>query len=185
MGGQLDLFLPAAGPVVRIGADTIDATRLPHAAGSIAAIVFDEAARGAGGLDRHRLPRAVDAWRRGLAPQGRLVLGIAGSSISRRLRRGRAIAGRLGVRNTLRALRQAGFTDVRLYAPLPDEADARLVLPVDDRAIVRYCLDRMLRRNSLASRLAIASARLANATGALRWGLPYYYVVAARGSDPT
>ncbi len=174
--------------------------RLPLADGSIAAIAMEDVAAAGFGLSEENLDAVAREWRRVLAPGGTVLVGIKGSlsrvrllQLARRMlpvpagsasfnRRVKLIAGggvetSLRLRPTLRSMAAAGFSPPTIYAPLPDEHRTEIVIPVDDRRVVRYFLNHLIRQNSPAVRLAIHGANLLNRLGLFRHFVPYYYLL--------
>jgi len=199
-GGILAQRMQAGG---RTNVDVVvlrDLSRLPLAAGSVGAIAIEYAAFGGFALTSDRLVTAAAEWRRVLAPGGSLFVGLPGGgqrwltrlrlreallgeghteSINRRVKRLSAPGSEAapGAAATLRRLRHAGFGRPRIYAPLPDEERIALVVDVEDHRLVRYCLDQMLRRNSLPRRLGLAGAATAARMNLLRHLIPFRFVI--------
>jgi hypothetical protein len=85
--------------------------------------------------------------------------------------------GRLGVTATVRTMTRQGFRTPLVYTPLPDENDARVVLPVHERHVVRYFLDNLVRKNAAAVRAAIRLAHGTVTLGLFPHLVPYYYLI--------
>src|SRR6185295_3797617 len=149
------------------------------------------------------LPAAAAEWRRVLAPGGIVFLGVsnglyrlavlrrlraaatsraAGESLNRRVKRATAErAGGLGLGVALRGMARAGFARPEIYAPLPDENQAQVVVPPDDRQVVRYFLNHLVRQNSALVRLGVRAANVVAALGQFRRVVPYYYLIFRTG----
>jgi uncharacterized protein YbaR (Trm112 family) len=177
-----------------------DVRRLPLADGSVHAVVFEDASASGFGLSNVRMREAAAEWKRVLAPAGVVFLGLANGlfrlpglgyvrgslrarphreSLDRLLKR-RAVPGesrRIGVHRTVRTLTALGFRRPVAYAPLPDENDTAVVMPVDDPRVVRYFLDNLVRKNSMAVRAALRAAHLLVTLGLFRHCVPYYYLI--------
>lgn len=167
-----------------------DVSRLPLADSSVQIVAMEEASAASFDLTAANLPTVAMEWSRVLAPGGAVLLGLASSVLRLPATRGRPETlnrwikrspasgrGRLGVGRTIRTMARAGFGPPVFHAPLPDENDARVVVPVNDAEVMRYFLSHLIRRNSRKNRLAIAAARGLIALGLLRHFVPYSYLV--------
>jgi SAM-dependent methyltransferase len=177
-----------------------DVSRLPLADGSVHAVAFEDAAAAGFGVSRRALSGIAAEWKRVLAPGGVVFLGVANrlhrlpglgrlraafrarprpEPLNRQVKRWAALGGRgrLGVRRTVRTMTGLGFRPPSVYAPLPDENDAQVVIPVDDAQVVRYFLNNLIRRNSRSVRAALRTAHLLVDLGVFGRLVPYYYLV--------
>jgi hypothetical protein len=80
-------------------------------------------------------------------------------------------------RRFVRRMTDAGFRQLQILAPIPDEQKIMAVVPADRPEGLRYCFNRVLRRNSLATRAAVAAINAAAAVGLAERMLPYYYLL--------
>jgi len=175
-----------------------DLSGIPLPAGSIDAIALEDVAAPGFGLTPRTLPAAAAEFARLLAPAGSILVGSRNSyralpalrallppgtleSLNRAVKRdaGRG-AGRLPPALVTRRLREAGFDGPQAYAPIPHEQRIEAVVPLEDPAALRYCLDRFLRRNSLVTGAGVAVARVAAALGLLPILLPYRFLLFRR-----
>ncbi len=167
---------------------------LPLTDSSVQTVAMEEASAAGFGLSDASFTAAAKEWNRVLAPGGTVLLGLANGIHRlpglRHLARGRPESlnrwvkksaagrhGRLGVARTMRTMTGLGFEAPTVYAPLPDENDARIVIPADDDAVVRYVLSHLVRKNSRMVRLALGAARGLVALGLFRRLLPYSYLM--------
>jgi SAM-dependent methyltransferase len=170
-----------------------DLTRLPLADGSLEALAMDDAAARGFELDGASLPALAAEWKRVLAPGGRLLLGLENAWVRGLVRRGpqsldrclkRALPARSrGLPSLSRvagSLVRQGFGRPEIRAPLPDEHAPRILVPQDDRPVLRYFLRNLVRRNSLAARAGATAAQAAVALGLFRHLVPYRFLVAVR-----
>jgi hypothetical protein len=175
--------------------------RLPLADGSVSALVMD-GVEGAG-FDLHpgNVTAVVGEWRRVLAPEGTLLMGLRNplhdlpligalrrkavktvrrESADRCVRRkARVSAGAaLSPSAMRRAMRAGGFDEPRVFAPFPDGDRVQVVLPADDARTTRYFLTRLVRSESATVRLALAAGRALAAMGLFGKVFPsYHYLV--------
>jgi len=82
------------------------------------------------------------------------------------------------IRPALRALARSGFNEPNVLAPLPRREDIQIVIPVRERAVVRYLFDRLFRKNSRWVRAALVAAKVASALDLVWWAVPDYFLVA-------
>jgi hypothetical protein len=87
---------------------------------------------------------------------------------------------------------EAGFRDLRFYAPLPSEREPFIIVPLEDSRLVEHCLDRLFAARGYRARLEARGLgptfRLARSlwyvsrrlrlTRLARFVAPSYYVVA-------
>jgi SAM-dependent methyltransferase/uncharacterized protein YbaR (Trm112 family) len=177
-----------------------DVARLPLADGSVNAVAFEDAAAAGFGVSRQALAGVAAEWKRVLAPGGVVFLGVANrlhrlpglgrlraafrarphpDPLNRQVKRWAAPGGRgrLGFRRSVRTMTDLGFRRPAVYAPLPDENDAQVVIPVDDAQVVRYFLNNLIRRNSRSVRAALRAAHLLVDVGVFGRLVPYYYLI--------
>jgi SAM-dependent methyltransferase len=175
-----------------------DLARIPLADGSVDAIATEETGLAGFDVEPHRFDDLLKEWRRLLRPGGQLVITLRNrrsplaalrgggdpgpEPLNRHVKRlaARDAAAAPAVSTALRSLDGNGFERVQLYAPLPDGNETKLVLPIDDAGVARYCFDHLLRQNSAISRLAIKAADITAGLG-LRAFVPELFVVARRG----
>jgi SAM-dependent methyltransferase len=149
------------------------------------------------GLTPRSLPRAAAEWRRVLAPNGVLFLGIhnrpLGFQLLRPFRRPsspsitlhrmirKAAAGnpvgRLGLHSTIRCLRRHGFAHASVYEPLPNAEHIEIVIPMLDAGLVRFCTRSLLRQNSWVNRIAGWAADSPGGPNLIRRMLPSHFIV--------
>jgi hypothetical protein len=99
-------------------------------------------------------------------------------SMNRSVKRAGSVGGRgPGPGRTIRVMTGLGFPRPVVYAPLPDENDAQVVIPVEDARAVRYFLHNLVRKNSAVIRSAVRLADLLVALDLFRHAVPYYYLV--------
>jgi len=183
-----------------------DLSRLPLADGSVDAIAMEDAAAPAFGLTNANLSTVAAEWKRVLKPEGSVFVGVANSylgipgarrlmqavrsrahseSMNRSIKRvGSSGGGGLGPGRTLRTMTGQGFSRPVVHAPLPDENDAQVVIPVSDARAVRYFLHNLIRKNSAAIRMAVHAADLLVALNLFRHLVPYYYLVFRNEAAP-
>ena len=177
-----------------------DLTRLPLEDGSVHAVALEDAAAPGFGLTDDRLPEVASEWKRVLAPGGVVFLGLANrlhrlpgldrlraalrsrphaEPLNRQVKRWAAPDGRgkLGYAGTVRTMVALGFHPPVVYAPLPDENDAQVVIPVNDAQVVRYFLDNLVRKNSREIRAALRAAHTLVNLGLFPHVVPYYYLI--------
>jgi hypothetical protein len=87
-------------------------------------------------------------------------------------------AGRLA-----RRLCDAGFGEPTILAPLPDERDISIVVPIDDDRVMRYCFNNLLRKNSPLVRAAITAANAGSRLGLLRHLVPFSFMLFRTSED--
>jgi hypothetical protein len=169
------------------------------ASASAGAVCVDEAWLAAFDVDRASLGSVLGEWRRVLAPGGSLLLAFANGVFSRLPRWGGGRVPRLdrrlatapgsplrsGIRTWLRLLSRSGFVPRGLFAPLPDDNELRLVLPVGDRRAAAYCLRSLLRRNSVVVRTALGLGLLSARLGLLERVLPSYFALLDASGEPS
>jgi SAM-dependent methyltransferase len=176
---------------------------LPLADSSFNAIGLEDAAAASFGLCSRTLAVAAAEWQRVLVPGGTLILGLSNPlhlprawtaplfgarepcpSLNRVIKQVSASgpAWSLGLGRTLRCLRRRGFSQLRLHAPLPDQDDTKIVIPLADAALIRHSLHNQARRNSVLVRAALGLGGLAAELHLLQRLLPYYFVVATRSA---
>jgi len=178
--------------------------RLPLADNSVQLIVMEDVAAPGFGLAPGMLPAAAREWRRVLSPDGTLFLGVSNplyrgqilsslktmvqasiqpDSLERYVKR--AASGertsKLTLKHTIRELERAGFNPPAVQAPLPDERKTRIVLPVEDKNVVRYFLNNLVRRNSPSTSAAIRLANGLNRLGLFKRFVPYWYLLFESG----
>jgi hypothetical protein len=181
-----------------------DISRLSLPDRSVHAIALEDAAAGGFGLDGANLEAAAAEWKRVLAPGGVRFLGLANGwhrlpglarlrgalrarphpeSLNRQVKRWAAPgrAGRLGPRRSTRTLVRQGCGSPVVYAPLPDENDSQVVIPVDGPQVVRYFPDKLIRKNSRLVRIALRGAHLLVTLGWFRRCVPYYHLIFRAG----
>lgn len=177
-----------------------DVTRLPLPDASVHAVSVEDAAAAGFGLSSARLPEAAAEWRRVLAPGGVVFLGVANGlhrtpglqslrsilrarprpeSLNRLIKRSAAAgaSGRLTLGRTIRTMTRLGYRPPIVYAPLPDENDTQVVIPIDDAHVVRYFLDNLIRKNSRIVRIALRAARVSVSLGLFRRLVAHYYLI--------
>jgi SAM-dependent methyltransferase len=172
--------------------------RLPLADDSVGAITLEEAALAGFGISEQNFARVVAEWKRVLTADGVVFLGLGNSllrlpglaalrsqfaapaadSMNRTVKRAQAASGGglLRIGTAVREMQRQGFGDPSVYAPLPSEKQADVVLPVRDRVAMDYFIDHLVRRNSAITRVAIEVARLALRRGWFQHLLPYHYL---------
>jgi SAM-dependent methyltransferase len=180
-----------------------DLSRLPLADGSVHAIALEDAAAPGFGLSQRNFAAAAAEWQRVLVPGGAVFVGVANGlhrlpglgrlraalrarprpdNLNRSVKRWAApeLRPRLRAAAVSRTMAGLGFRRERVYAPLPDENDTQVVIPVDDARVVRYFLDNLVRKNSRAVRAALFMARALVAVNLFRQVVPYYYLIFRR-----
>jgi hypothetical protein len=111
-------------------------------------------------------------------PGARLLPGGATESLNRMVKRAvRRSSPALDRRRFVRRMTDAGFRQLQILAPIPDEQKIMAVVPADRPEGLRYCFNRVLRRNSLTTRAAVAAINAAAAVGLAERMLPYYYLL--------
>ena len=80
-------------------------------------------------------------------------------------------------RHVRRLLEQFGYRDVRLYWPVRGFARPDLFLPLSDRRLQRYYIDRLLWRGSIVRRLLRAVLRILVRLGVFDAAVPWYIAV--------
>jgi SAM-dependent methyltransferase len=192
----------AAGRVEVAMVDSL--ARLPLGSASVSAIALPASAACAFGLDGTTGAAAFAELARVLAPGGTLLAGARGGLHS--LPGARAILERLQSRATRphvdelvagarpephppragaleAAARRAGLGTPERHAPFPSARRTQAILPVEDRAVVRYFLVSMVRRNSLAMRAAVQTALAINSVGAFRFFVSDLYLIWRKSAD--
>lgn len=182
-----------------------DLGRLPLADASIDAIVLEDVAAAGFALTNARLTSVAREWSRVLAPGGTVLLGVTSfwhalpgvtrlrervrsrshpESLNRQVKRWAGGGGELplGRAGAIRAMARAGFRDPAIYAPIPDENETRIVIPAREKAVVRYFLNNLTRKNSPAVRAAAATADALISAGVFHRLLPYYYLIFRTGA---
>lgn len=169
---------------------------LPLASASIGGVAFDMAAAAAFGVDGRSFEQLAAELSRVVEPGGVVFLGVSNPldrvfgplrarlqakisppKLNAVLRSERTPSGdgpRPG--NVIGAMQRHGFSVPVVYAPLPDERAPQVIIPVDEPAVVRYFLDNLIRKNSLAVRAAIRMAHVAVRMGLFRHLVPYRYL---------
>ncbi len=182
-----------------------DLTRIPLPDRSIDAIAIDDDAAASFGLDAGKLEQAADEWRRILRPEGTLVVGLAhrmgrlvarwtisGGGAHKRcltLRQRIKRQGDTGVRlpsfrRVSRLIEARGFARPIIYAPLPDEHRALIVAPIEERAVVGWCLAHQVRRRSASQSALFNAVRLLARAGAAVHCVPYHFLYFRRVDAP-
>jgi hypothetical protein len=176
--------------------------RLPLPDGSVAALALEGAAAPAFDVRAANFPRIAAEWRRVAAPGCVVFLGLGNrlhglpgarglrlalasrprpESLNRAVKRigttGTHLRTDLGIGAALRAMSDVGFGPPAIHAPLPDENDARVVVPLDDARALRYFLNHLIRRNSRLVRIAVHGANALVALDLMRHVVPYYYLL--------
>jgi SAM-dependent methyltransferase len=193
-------FADASGATnVRVAA-VADLARLPLPDAAVQAMLFEDAAAGSFGLSSSMLHAAAAEWVRILAPGGKLLIGVGNPvfrtglarrvkaglgadpqrrSMNRRVKELRAPSANAGLRrgSTLRCFARSGLTLVEAYAPPPDEDNAEFLIPVGERPVVDYFLDYLVRKKSLAVRLATWSVKALLRCGLFAPAMPYHYLL--------
>jgi len=177
-----------------------DVARLPLPDASVHAVSLEDAAVTGFGLSNARLPEAAAEWRRVLAPGGVVFLGVANGlhrtpglqslrsilrarprpeSLNRLIKRSttQGASGRLTLGRTIQTMTKLGYRPPIVYAPLPDENDTQVVIPIDDAHVVRYFLDNLIRKNSRIVRVALRAARVSVSLGLFRRLVAHYYLI--------
>ncbi len=169
-------------------------SRLPLADSSVQTVAMDDVSAAGFELSDAGFPAVATEWNRVLAPGGVVVMGLANGihrlpglrnradrrpqSLNRWVKSSAARGQcRLGAARTMRTMTGLGFEAPVVYAPLPDENDARVVIPADDAGVVTYLLSHLIRSNSRVARLTIGAARGLVAVGLFRHLIPYSYRV--------
>jgi len=180
-------------------------TRLPLEDASVGAIALEDAAVEAFGISDRNFHEIAAEWRRVLTANGSVFVGLGNAlhrlpgagfarskllrppreSLNRTVKRaaGGGSGGRLGRGTVLREMRRQGFVGPSVYAPLPSEKKIDVVIPVEDRRVVRYFLDNLIRKNSPVVRSAIGAAHLALGLGLFPHVVPYHYLIFKSGSE--
>jgi len=182
-----------------------DLAHLPLPSACVDAIAIEEAAFPGFGLNRRTLPRAAREWRRVLREDGALLVGAGnsiqrwpgaarlrsalasearGASLNRTVKRAAAPTSTVGpgAGHLARRLRDAGFGEPTILAPLPNERDISIVVPITNDRVMRYCFNSLLCQNSPFVRAAIAAANVGNRLGLLRHLVPYTFLLFRPGA---
>jgi len=183
-----------------------DLTRLPLADGSVQSVSLEDVAAAGFGLTDAGLRAVANEWKRVLARNGVVFIGVSNGlhrlpglkrlrtvlrarpraeSLNRLVKRSVVLrAGRgLSPWRTIRTMAQLGFGAPVVYAPLPDENDIQVVIPVADKCVVRYFLNNLVRKNSRIVRIALRLCNLTVTLGLFRRLVPYYYLIFRSGSS--
>jgi hypothetical protein len=181
-----------------------DLERLPLEDASVGGIAMEDAALAAFGITDGNFGRLAAEWRRVLTADGTVFLGLGNplhrlpgagflrskiqrpprESLNRAVKRAAGVGGEGSLRRgtVLRSMRAQGFSEPTIYAPLPSEKKIDVVIPVEDRRVVRYFLDNLIRKNSPVVRAAIGAAHLALIAGQFPRLVPYHYLIFKAGS---
>jgi len=183
-----------------------DLTRLPLADGSVQSVSLEDVAAAGFGLSDAGLRAVANEWRRVLAPNGVVFIGVSNGlhrlpglkrlrtvlrarpraeSLNRLVKRSvvRRAGRGLSPWRTIRTMAQLGFGAPVVYAPLPDENDIQVVIPVADKCVVRYFLNNLVRKNSRIVRIALRLCNITVTLGLFRRLVPYYYLIFRTGSS--
>jgi SAM-dependent methyltransferase len=195
------LAVAGAGEVSVALIDRLD--RLPLADASVGGVALETAAAAAFGLGPSGLDRLAAELARVVVPGGVVYVGVR-SPLDRWLAplrsalqaktRARSLgaliksdpsASERGLRPGawIRAMRGHGFDAPLDYAPLPDDRDPQVIIPVDEPAVVSYFLDNLIRKNSVAVRIAIRLAHFSVTVNLFRNLVPYRYLFFERLED--
>ncbi|NOZ70094.1 MAG: methyltransferase domain-containing protein [Deferribacteres bacterium] len=79
-----------------------------------------------------------------------------------------------------RMLRDAGFTGIRFYAPLPSYRNFYYILPVDDPSMTRFFLDHLVSPRNNLQRFFVSAARLFSFYRYARYFVPDFSIVARK-----
>ncbi len=176
--------------------DGLDA--LPLADAMLGGLAIEGDAASAFGVQPETLFRVAQEFARVVKPGGALYLGVVNPwprrlgfdalqdrlrakprirSLQRELKRERSRRGARASRaDWTEALTAHGFAAPQVYAPLPDQHTVQVVLPVEDRAVVRYFLDNLVRKNSRLAQLAVHAAGLATDAGLFTRAVPFHFL---------
>jgi len=173
-----------------------NATQLPWADASFGGIVLEDAAAPGFHLAQTDLPDFAKACCRVLRPGGCVCLGLSNpiytsravrplktrlqgdrhpESLNRAIKRegsGRQDAWPLAA--VRRAMQAAGFAGPELFAPLPDERQTKIVLPLNAPEALLYYFSHLVRRDSASIRAVSMLMRGLVRLGVVRRALPYW-----------
>jgi len=175
-------------------------SELPIKDQSVSAIVMEQAAMHGMGLSPERFSTMASEWRRVLAPSGTVLLGLNNSydrllglhylrskllsrtypsTLNRLVKRmvSGSHSSNFGLREVIRSMSREGFDAPQIYAPLPDPNKIDIIIPVEDKLVVRYFLNNLIRKNSICVRKAIDAANLLVSLKLFRYVVPYYYLI--------
>ncbi|MEM7394831.1 MAG: methyltransferase domain-containing protein [Verrucomicrobiota bacterium] len=167
--------------------------------GSVDTVTMEEAAATGFEIERGHVPSLAREWKRVLAPGGAVLLSVR-NPLERKLgigslraklqvkadqdvlnrvvkRRGRERSGLPGPGALIQIMKQAGFETPQVYAPVPNETQAQMILPLDDDRAIRYFLHHLLRKNSPLMRAAIGGADLLVRLKLFRHIVPAYFMI--------
>ncbi len=176
-----------------------DLTRQPWDASSFGGIAFEDVAAGAFALSRDNIGAFAEECSRLLKPGGTVCLGLRSmlqaaeplqslksrvqvsshpESLNRAVKHdGRPRPKPLAFRHVARAMRSAGFAAPQLFAPLPDESQTKVVLPLTPHEPLNYYFDRLMRSDTVVIRILTRLMKLLVRIGMIRFALPYTIVL--------
>ncbi len=175
-----------------------DLAAIPLPSAGVDAIALEDVAARGFGLTNETLPAAAAELERVLAPGGAVLVGVRNAyrtlpgaralipaekreSLNRRVKSAAAGAtGRLSRPRIVSCMRQQGFSEPEIFAPIPGEQSAEALVPLNRPDVLRFCLNRFLRQNSLVTRAGVRAAEALISAGLLPKLLPYYYLVFRR-----
>lgn len=197
-----------AGERLRVGV-VPDLRRLPLADGSVGGVLFEMDSVEGFSLRRADLDAVAREWRRVLAPDGLVCVGVPHRlrrvfdfgrhlaarlrpgfepSLNRLVKRGRPGSGTgFGLGAARAACAGAGLAESSGFAPLPSEDTIEVLLPSRDSRVVRYLFGQLLRRNSRGMQLALGLVDVCARLGVFHRAVPYYFATfsAASARKPT